>query len=196
MSPSTPRGRRTAAFAAKPSIEAGAGSAAVSAAPMDDGWQRTLDITRTMFGATLNTSQEWMRGLGDWQQAQATALRHAGETIDEIASQAERAPDWPALWALQANLAGTQWTRAMQDCSELIDQAMQIEARLVERGRADAARLSQHLLGEQNGRSLEKVAADTADASAPLALLEQGQATMTELSRLWTQALYRTALPD
>jgi hypothetical protein len=163
---------------------------------MDDGWQRTLDITRTMFGATLNTSQEWMRGLGDWQQAQATALRHAGETIDEIASQAERAPDWPALWALQANLAGTQWTRAMQDCSELIDQAMQIEARLVERGRADAARLSQHLLGEQNGRSLEKVAADTADASAPLALLEQGQATMTELSRLWTQALYRTALPD
>jgi len=194
MSRSTPRSRRPAAAAAR-SSPAGNASTSVTQ-PLDDGWQRTLDITRTMFGATLNTSQEWMRGLGDWQQAQAVALRHAGESIDEIASQAERAPDWPSLWALQANLAGTQWTRAMQDCSELVDQAMQIEARLLERSRADAARLSQHWLGEHNGREQTEDAADDADANAPLALMAQAQQTMTEMSRLWTQALYRTTLPE
>jgi len=193
MSRPTPRGRRPAA-AAKPS-SAGNGSADATAA-LDDGWQRALDITRTMFGTTLNTSQEWMRGLGDWQQAQAAALRHAGDTVDEIASQAERAPDWPSLWALQANLAGTQWTRAMQQYSELLDQALQIEARLVERGRADATRLSQHWLGELNGGDPVAKAADAADADTPLALIAQAQATMAEMSRLWTHALYRTTLPE
>jgi cell division septum initiation protein DivIVA len=194
MSRSTSRSRRPAAAAANPS-RTGNGSGLVTQ-PLEDGWHRTLDITRTWFGATLNTSQEWMRGLGDWQQAQAVALRHAGESINEIASQAERAPDWPSLWTLQANLAGAQWTRAMQDCSELIDQAMQIEARLVERSRADAARVSQHWLGEKNGREHPGDATDEADANAPLALMAQAQQTMTEMSRLWTQALYRTTLPE
>jgi cell division septum initiation protein DivIVA len=196
MSRSTSRSRRPAAAAANPS-RTGNGSGWVTTPPLEDGWQRTLDITRTLFGATLNTSQAWMRGLGDWQQAQAVALRHAGESIDEIASQAERAPDWPSLWTLQANLAGAQWTRAMQDCSELIDQAMQIEARLVERSRADAARVSQHWLGEKNGREpTARETTDESDANAPLALIAQAQQTMTEMSRLWTQALYRTTLPE
>jgi hypothetical protein len=164
-------------------------------ASMEDSWQRTLDITRTMFGASLGASQEWMRGLGDLQQAQATALRHAGESIDEIASQAERAPDWPSLWALQASLAGTQWTRAMEDCGELMEQAMKVEARLVERSRAEATRLSQHWLGEMNGRDVAE-STDAFEAGTPLAMLTQAQATMNEMSRLWAQALYNTSLPE
>jgi len=165
------------------------------AAPLDDGWQRTLDITRTMLGASLSASKEWMHGLGELQQAQATALRHAGESIDEIASQAEHAPDWPSLWALQASVAGTHWTRAMQDCSDFIDQAMQVEARLVEQSRADATRLSQQWLGELSGRD-EAATHEAADETAPLTMFTQAQATMNEMSRLWTQALYNTTLPD
>lgn len=163
--------------------------------PLDEGWQRTLDLSRALFGASLGTSQEWMRGLGDWQQAQATALRRAGECIDEVAGQAEGVADWPSLWALQANLAGAQWTRALQDCSELIDQAMQIEARFVERGRSDAVRLSQHWRVDVDDAGTA-AAKGAVEASAPLALFDQAQQTMGEMSRLWTQALYRTTMPD
>ena len=83
----------------------------------------------------------------------------------------------------------------MQDCSELIDQAMQIEARFVERSRADAARLSQRWLADVNGGEAEPEK-DTAETTAPLAFLGQAQATMSEMSRLWTQALYRTTMPE
>ena len=163
---------------------------------MADGWQRTLDITRALWGVSLGTSQEWMRGLGEWQQAQATVLRHAGDGIDELAARAEQAPDWPALWAVQASLAGAQWTRAMEGCTELFGQAMQIETRLVERSRNDAARLSQRWLGELNGQDDDDTL-DAADGShAALAMLSQTQAAMNEMSRLWTQALYQTSLPE
>jgi hypothetical protein len=193
MSRTTTRSHRPSAKVSP--VAANVGGSSSVPEPLDAGWQRTLDFSRAMFGASLGTSQEWMRGLGDWQQAQATALRHTGEGIDEVAALAERAPDWPSLWALQANLAGTQWTRAMQDCSELIEQAMQIEARFVERSRADAARLSQHWLTDVNGDE-PAPANESAEAGAPLAFLGQAQATMSEMSRLWTQALYRTTMPE
>ncbi|MDP1691410.1 MAG: hypothetical protein Q8L49_05555 [Burkholderiaceae bacterium] len=192
MSRNTPRRRRPAAAVALPA--AAKGMSGVTE-PIEDRWHRTLGLTRAMLGASLGTSQAWMRGWGDWQQAQAIVLRHAGERIDQIASQAERASDWPALWAVQASLAGTQWTRTMQDCTELIDQAMQIEARLVERSRTDAARLSQHWRGNFDGGE-DRDVADTVEASAPLAMLGQAQTLMTEMSRLWTQAVYNTSLPD
>lgn len=184
MSRNTPR-RRPAAAAALPAAAKGASSVTE---PMEDSWHRALDLTRAMFGASLGTSQAWMRGWGDWQQAQAIALRHAGERIDQVASQVERASDWPALWAVQ----GPQWTRTMQDCTELIDQAMQIEARLVQSSRADAARLLQHWFGELNGGKDR----DAPDAGAALAMFGQAQTMMTEMSRLWTQAVYNTSLPD
>jgi hypothetical protein len=140
-----------------------------------------------------------MRGLGDWQEAQASSLRQASERIQQWAGEAEAAPDWPALWTLQANLAGAQWTQAMQGCSGLIEQAMQIEARLVERSRADATRLSQRWMADLNGGGGgdgEVDAPQSVEANPPLAILNQAQATMNEMSRLWTQAFYNTSLPD
>ena len=201
MTRSTPRNRRRATVAATPSDNrpsaAFTGNGSTDAVEtMADGWQRTLDITRAVWGASLGTSLEWMRGLGELQQAQAAALRQAGDSIDELATRAEHAPDWPALWAVQASLAGAQWTRAMEGCSELFGQVMQIETRLVERSRADAARLSQRWLGELNGHD-EADRSDASDtANAPLAMLAQAQATMSEMSRLWAPALYQTSLPE
>lgn len=201
MTRNTPRSRRPAAkaVARRPAVDA----STTGLEPVDAGWQRSLDLTRTMLGASLGASQEWMRGLGEWQQAQALSLRNACDRIGQVAGQAEAAPDWPSLWAVQATLASTQWTQAMQDCSSLIERAMQIEARLVERGRADATRLSQQWLGgpeteapEAAGARPSSVLADAAEAGTPLAMLTQAQAAMSEMSRLWTQALYHTALPD
>jgi hypothetical protein len=162
---------------------------------MDSGWQRSLGLTRALLGASLDVSRDWMQGLGDWRQAQATSLRHASERIEQLASQTEQASDWPSLWALQANLASTQWTQAMDDCSALVEQAMQIESRLVERGREDASRLSQRWLDDL--QVAPPPAAPSADGfEAPLAMIGQAQAALGELSRIWTQALYNTALPD
>ncbi len=187
MSRTTTRTRR-----ARPAAPAQA-----TPAPAQDSGQRSLDVSRALLGATLASSQAWMRGLSDWREAQASALRQASERIQQWAGQAEAAPDWPALWALQANLASAQWTQAMQDCSGLIERAMQIEARLVERSRADATRLSQRWMADLNGGGGGDVdAPESAEANAPLAMLNQAQATMNELSRLWTQALYNTNLPD
>lgn len=164
---------------------------------MQASWQRGLDISRSLLGATLGNSQEWLRGLGDWQEAQASSLRQAGERLQQWAGEAEAAPDWPALWTLQANLAGAQWMQAMQGCSGLLEQAMQIEARLVERSRADAARLSQRWMTDLNGGGDGEIDGPAlADTSSPQALFNQAQATMNEMSRLWTQALYNTSLPD
>ena len=172
-------------------------SAPATKAPSQDSWQRSLDISRVMLGATLGSSQAWMRGLGDWQEAQASSLRQASERIQQWAGAAEAAPDWPALWALQANLASAQWTQAMQDCSGLIEQAIQIEARLVERSRADATRLSQRWMADLNGGGGGDLdAPQSAEANAPLAMLNQAQATMNKLTRRWTQAFYNTNLPD
>jgi len=158
----------------------------------DSGWQRSLDLTRAMLGASLEASREWMQGLSDWQQAQATSLRHASERIEQAAGQTEQASDWPSLWALQSHLASTQWTQAMDACSGLVEQAMEIESRLVERGRADATRLSQRWLDDL------KLAPQpgTPGFDAPLAMIGQAQAAMSEVSRLWTHACYNTSLPD
>jgi hypothetical protein len=160
-----------------------------------DGWQQSLDMTRTMFGASLDSSREWLEGLGEWQQAQATALRHACLALEQIAEQARRAPDWPALWASLAKLSGTQWTQAVDDGSALMERAMRIESRLVERGRTDATRLSEHWLGDAAaGATREPPSA--AEFNAPLVFMSQAQAAMNEMSRMWAQALYDTKLPD
>jgi len=194
MTRNAQRSRRTAAIAATPQAGTSETSSADLAAA-GDGWQRTLDMTRAMLGVSLESSRDWMQGLGDWQQAQAAALRHAGQCIEQIAEQTKRAPDWPALWASLAKLAGTQWTQAMDDGSALAEQAMQIESRLVERGRTDATRLSQRWMGDA-GAGAVRDRPDAVELSAPLVLIGQAQAAMSEMSRLWTQALYDTTLPD
>jgi Phasin protein len=169
----------------------------VATAPqaMADRWQRTLDITRSVLGASLGSQQAWLRGLGDWREAQVGSLRKACERIEQLADQVEHAPDWPALWAVQAHLAGSQWTQAMQDSTDLIERAMQIESRWVECSRADATRLSQRWLAGPDG--VGDVNAPDATASiAPLVLFSQAQEAMNEMSRVWTQVLYNTRLPD
>jgi hypothetical protein len=193
MSRNTPRSRRAAPAARASGATADTPNAVLE--PIDSGWQRSLDITRTVLGASLGTSQEWMRGLSDWQQAQAASMRSSCERFEQLASQAEVAPDWPSLWALQATLASSQWTQAMQDCSSLLERAMQIEARVVERSRTDATRLSQRWLGDVDGGP-GHAAPDALDANVPQAMLTQAQATMNDMSRLWTQALYNTKLPE
>jgi hypothetical protein len=160
-----------------------------------DGWQQSLEMTRTMLGVSLASSSEWVASLGDWQQAQATALRHACLAIEQIAEQAKRAPDWPALWASLAKLGGTQWTQALDDGSALMEQAMRVESRLVEQGRTDATRLSERWLGDAGvGAKSEQPGA--AEFNAPLAFMGQAQSALNEVSRIWAQALYDTKLPD
>jgi len=197
MTRTAPRSRKTAtktaATTAPKRAAAAAPRAVVSAG--GDGWERTLDMTRAMLGMSLDASREWMQGLGDWQQAQAATLHDACRRIEQFAGQTERAPDWPTLWALQANLAGTQWAQAMDDCTALAEQVMQIESRLVERGRADATRLSQRWLEDLDGAPVGDKS-DMTELGSPLAVIGQAQAAMAEMSRLWTQALYNTALPD
>jgi hypothetical protein len=160
-----------------------------------DAWQRSLGFTRAMLGASLDTSREWMQGLGEWQQLQATSLRHACERIEQAAEQTERATDWPGFYAAQAKLAGTQWTQAMDDCSALVEQAVQIETRLLDRGRADAVRWSQRWFDDLQINSPQPVP-NTVDFDAPFAMFGQARTAMTEMSRLWTQAMYNTSLPD
>lgn len=160
-----------------------------------DGWQQSLEMTRSMLGVSLESSREWMASLGEWQQAQATALRHACLAIEQIAEQAKRAPDWPALWASLAKLGGTQWTQALDDGSALMEQAMRVESRLVEQGRTDATRLSERWLGDAGvGAKSEQPGA--AEFNAPLAFMGQAQSALNEVSRIWAQALYDTKLPD
>jgi hypothetical protein len=164
--------------------------------PVDQTWQHTLDLARSMVGSSLGTSRALVQGLCEWQGAQAAYLEHASERIGEAAGKAERAPDWPSLLALQANLAGTQWMQAVQDIGELAEQAMQIESRWIERSRADATRLSQQWVGNQWLPGSVAGLGDIVDANTPLAMLTQAQAAMEQVSRLWTQALYDTSLPD
>jgi hypothetical protein len=193
MNRSTQPRRRPATKATSQALNSAAAVPASDAT--DSGWQRWLDLTQAALGASLEASREWMRALSDWQQAQATSLRHASERIEQMAGQTEQATDWPSLWALQSHLASTQWTQAMDDCSALVEQAMEIESRLVERGRADATRLSQRWLDDLNVAP-QNSAPSTAGFDAPLAMIGQAQAAMSEVSRLWTQACYNTSLPD
>jgi hypothetical protein len=140
-----------------------------------------------------------MQRLCEWQGAQAAYLEHASERIGEAAGKAEHAPDWPSLLALQANLAGAQWMQAMQDIGALAEQAMQIEGRWIERSRADATRLSQQWVGNPwlpGSVTGPGDVVDVVDVNTPLAMLTQAQAAMGQVSRLWTQELYDTSLPD
>jgi len=85
---------------------------------------------------------------------------------------------------------------AMHDVGQLAEQAMQIESRWIERSRADATRLSHQWAGNNWLGSSVAGADDVADVNTPLAMLTQAQAAMSQVSRLWTQALYDTSLPD
>ena len=196
MSPKTPRTRRRTAAAVRTTQRKSGNGAEVNVDPVDKTWEYTLDLARSMVGSSLGTSRALMQGLCEWQGAQAAFLEQASERIGDAAGKAERVPDWPALLALQANLAGTQWMQAMHDIGQLAEQAMQIESRWIERSRADATRLSQQWAGNNWLGSSVAGADDVADVNTPLAMLTQAQAAMSQVSRLWTQALYDTSLPD
>lgn len=160
--------------------------------PADAGWERALDLTRAMFGASLGMSREVMRGLHMLQQAQAASTQQACERIGELAAQVERAPDWPSLWAAQSALAGTQWTQAMQDVSTLCERCIQIESSVIDRGRTDATRLSQRWSGDPEHGRLSPAAA----LSAPLAMANEAQAAMSEMARWWSGSVHDSVLPD
>jgi hypothetical protein len=169
-----------------------------SSAPFEaagDAWQQSLEATRTMLGASLDGSRDWLEGLGEWQQAQAAALRHACLAIEQIADQAKRAPDWPALWTSLAKLGGTQWTQAVDGGSALMERAMRIESRLVEHGRTDAKRLSERWISDPGAGAMHEPPS-AAEFSAPLVFVGQAQSALNEMSRMWAQALYDTKLPD
>lgn len=159
--------------------------------PADAGWERTLDLTRAMMGASLHISRDVMQGLYALQRAQAASTRQAGERIAELAGQVERAPDWPALLAAQAALAGTQWTQSMQDLSTLCTQCLQIESSVIDRSRSDATQWSRRLVGDVE-------AADSAGAvlDGPLALARETQAALAEMTRWWSSVAYDTTLPE
>lgn len=198
MTRHAPRARRSAAAKPVPSRVAGSGTADDS---LEQAWRPPLELARSLLGATLSGSREWVQGLCDWQDAQAACLTHAGERLADAAGQAERATDWPSLWAVQASLASQQWTQALQDMGALVDRALEIENRWLERCQADAARLSQHGSGGGNGwasapAALAASAASAAEATAALAMLSQAQSAMDQVSRLWAPVLHNTARPD
>jgi hypothetical protein len=123
-----------------------------------------------------------------WQQALDLTRAMFGASLGNPHDLMQGLAEWQATQAA--------WMQALQDMGALAEQAMQIGNRWIERSRADATRLSQHWLG--NGWQPVPAAgvAEIADPDLPLAMLGQAQAAMTEVSRLWTQALYNTTLPD
>ena len=158
-----------------------------------------LAFTRRMFCASLDTSQQLMKGLCELQQAQAAALHSATERIGDAAGRAAEAPDWGSLFALQANLATTQWAQSMQDIATQWRQWMEVESRLLERGGADAAGLSQRWM--DSGVAPWSPPPDTdsetaADSDTPLALLGQAQAAWGEMLRVWTEGANFAALRE
>lgn len=158
-----------------------------------------LGFTRKMFGASLDTSQQLMKGLCELQQAQAAALHSATERIGDAAGRAAEAPDWGSLFALQANLATTQWAQSMQDIATQWRQWMEVESRVLERGRADAASLSQRWMdsGIAPWSPLPDTDSETAaDSDTPLALLGQAQAAWGEMLRVWTEGANFAALRE
>ena len=78
-------------------------------------------------------------------------------------------------------MAGAQRTRSLQDAWVLIERVMQIEACLVERGRANATQISQRSLGGLHG-SVDRPEEAAVGAFDPaLALSGQAQAAMRDL---------------
>jgi hypothetical protein len=196
MTRTAQRSRRPAATA-KPDPAAGnAGTALFE--PAQDGWQDPLDLARTLFGVTLRNSREWMHSVSQWQGLQAASLQQATARLDDAAGQAEQATDWPALLALQAELARMQWALAVQDLGLMVDQALQLEDRWLERSQSDAARLAQRAAGDRNGRRAAPVASSLpiGDDNPALAMFSPAQLALNQMSRLWAPAIYNTALPD
>lgn len=189
MSRAAPRTRRTNRAATAESVAAP--EPITDLDPADAGWERTLDLARAMMGASLHISRDVMQGLSALQRAQAASTRQTGERIAELAGQVERAPDWPALLAAQAALAGAQWTQSMQDLSTLCTRCMQIESSVIDRSRSDATQWSRRLAGDVE-------AADSVGAAldAPLALARETQAALAEMARWWSSAAYDSALPE
>ena len=188
---------RTASHTRRPARAASPKPVAASADitdldPADAGWERALDLTRAMFGASLGMSRELVQGLNSLQRAQAASTQQACERIGELAERLQRAPDWPSLLAAQAALAGTQWTQSMQDLSTLCEQCMQIESRVIDRGRTDATTLSQRWSGDPEHGRLGPQSA----LNAPLAMANEAQAAMNEMARWWSNAVQDSVLPD
>ena len=104
--------------------------------------------------------------------------------------------DWSSMLALQARLAGDQWTQALQDVSALVEQAIETQNRWIARSCSDASRLSQHWLGSAGYRAPGLRDVDAIETATPLAMIGQAQAMLNEVSRLWAPVLYDTHLPD
>jgi hypothetical protein len=104
--------------------------------------------------------------------------------------------DWPSLLALQATLAGAQWTQALQDMCALVEQAIEIENRWIARSCSDASRLSQHWTGNAGYCAPAIGSVEAVETATPLAMIDQTQAMLSEMSRLWAPVLYDTHLPD
>jgi hypothetical protein len=103
---------------------------------------------------------------------------------------------WSSLLALQARLAGDQWTQALQDVSALVEQVIETQNRWIARSCSDASRLSQHWMGHggQWAPGLRDV--DAVETATPLGMIDQAQTMLSEMSRLWAPVLYDTHLPD
>lgn len=104
--------------------------------------------------------------------------------------------DWSSMLALQARLAGDQWTQALQDVSALVEQAIETQNRWIARSCSDASRLSQHWMGHGGYRAPAVGSVEAVGAATPLAMIDQAQAMLNEVSRLWAPVLYDTHLPD
>ena len=161
-----------------------------------------LELTRRMFGASLATSQAWMKGLCEMQQTQAAALQSATTRVGDAAERAADAPDWASLLSLQADLASSQWADALQDAAHQWNQWMDVESRLLERARVDVVRLSQRWLdGSGTAWSsmtpmLDADSLTAADSDTPLAMLGQAQTAWSEMLRVWTQGANFAALRE
>ena len=104
--------------------------------------------------------------------------------------------DWSSLLALQATLAGAQWTQALQDMSALAEQAIETQNRWIARSCRDASRLSQHWMGNDGSWARGLRDGDALETAPPLAMVGQAQTMLSEVSRLWAPVLYDTHLPD
>jgi len=166
-----------------------ASDASQSAAPAN------LEWARTCFNASLATCHGALRFLAQVRETQAEMLQDMDKALRAAMRQAESVTDVQELIRLQGGLASDNLGRATQAAGTLFRSWLEAEAELLEQARsqgADVAKLAQpaRTASKGNGQT-----ADEALANPALALLQQAQASWSQLTQNWLDTLRASATP-
>jgi hypothetical protein len=134
-----------------------------------------VDFARTCLNASLTASQSMLEYVSQLQQVQGL-----------LAAQTNLARQNLSRAMQSCNELFADLSRTMQSCNELFAEWLDSEAQLVEQAQAQTTNLTRGLIED---RSAKQKASAAAPQDSAVALYENAQTALTNMTQMWVEAV-------